>query len=207
MSKKGSLICIVAPSGAGKTTLVRALRSSVAGLQVSISTTTRPMRPDDQEGVDYFFVTREEFLSQVEAAEFLEHAEVYGHLYGTSKKWVEQRLEEGLDVVLEIDWQGAALIKAIFPDAINIFIVPPTLCTLRSRLVARGQDTDEVIAARLAQAMDDMSHCLDQDYVVVNDDLEQALSDLKQIIGASRLRTEAVGNQLQNMLAELEQNG
>ena len=165
------------------------------------------MRPDDQEGVDYFFVAREEFESRIAAGEFLEHAEVYGHLYGTSKDWVEQRLQEGLDVILEIDWQGAALIKGMFPDAINIFIIPPTLCTLRSRLVARGQDTDEVIAARLAQALDDMSHSLEQDYVVVNDDLEQALADLKQIIGASRLRTQVVGNRLQNMLAELEQNG
>lgn len=205
MGKKGSLICVVAPSGAGKTTLVRALRSSVVGVQVSISTTTRPMRPADREGIDYFFVDRDEFMRRAQAGEFLEYAEVYGHLYGTSKDWVEQRLQEGLDVILEIDWQGAELIKGMFPEAVSVFIVPPTLCTLRSRLIARGQDSDEVIAARLAQAIEDMSHCLDQDYVVVNDDLERALSDLKQILGASRLRTEMVGNRLQNMLAELEQ--
>jgi guanylate kinase len=207
VSKSGSLFCIVAPSGAGKTTLVRALVNKVPGIQVSVSTTTRPMRPADIEAVDYYFVTKEEFEQKIAAERFLEHAEVFGHYYGTSRSWVEEHLAEGVDVILEIDWQGARDIKAIFPDALSIFILPPSVGALHARLVGRAQDTPEVISARLGQAVDDMMRHDSQDFVVINDDLEQALLDLEHIVYAARLRTNMVQGQVENLLAELVQNG
>lgn len=207
MSKSGSLFCIVAPSGAGKTTLVRALVNKVPGIQISVSTTTRPMRPADVEAVDYYFVTEDVFKQQIEKKEFLEHAEVFGNFYGTSRLWVEQHLAEGMDVILEIDWQGARDIKAIFPEALGIFILPPSLGALHARLIGRAQDSEEVIQARLSQAVDDMMHHETQDFVVINDDLELALQDLEHIVYAARLRTNMVQGRLENLLAELAQNG
>lgn len=205
MGKSGCLFCIVAPSGAGKTTLVRALVNKVPGIQISVSTTTRPMRPADQEGVDYFFVTEDEFKQRVERGHFLEYAKVFNNYYGTTRRWVEQRLAEGVDVILEIDWQGAQNIKRLFPDALGIFVLPPSLGVLNSRLVGRAQDSDEVITARMEQAVDDMMHHKEQDFVLINDDLESALQNLQHIIYAARLRTHLAQGRIENLLAELAQ--
>ncbi len=207
MSKRGSLFCIVAPSGAGKTTLVRALLNKIPGIQVSVSTTTRPMRPADIEGVDYYFVSEAEFRRQIEAQAFLEYAEVYGNYYGTSRRWVEDHLAEGVDVILEIDWQGARNIKALFPEAQGIFILPPSLKVLNARLKSRAQDAENVIETRMSQAADDIVHYKEQDFVVINDDLEVAVGDLLHIIYAARLRTSIAPGRFKNLLAELGKTG
>lgn len=203
MSKSGSLFCVVAPSGAGKTTLVRALVNRVPGIQVSVSTTTRPMRPADIEGVDYYFVAKEQFEQRIKAGDFLEYATVFGNYYGTCRRWVEKHLAEGVDIVLEIDWQGALNVKELFPSVTNIFVFPPSLAILRSRLVGRAQDSDAVIAKRLGQAVDDMRHYSEQDFVVINDDLEVAVGELEHIVYAARLRTCMAKGRLEKLLEEL----
>lgn len=207
LSRKGLLFCIVAPSGAGKTTLVRALINQLPGLQVSVSTTTRPMRPDDIEGVDYHFVTKEAFNALIKKGEFLEFAEVFGHYYGTSEQSVSEALSEGVDVILEIDWQGARNIKQHFPDAVSIFILPPSLSVLKERLIGRAQDEPEVIERRFQQARSDLSHHEEQDFLVINEDIEDALCELRYIICASRLRTSIVRANSKDLLVELDQNG
>lgn len=184
----GTLYIISAPSGAGKTSLVKALTESFNDLQVSISHTTRPKRPEEKEGVDYHFVTQGTFTAMLNNMEFLEHAEVFGHWYGTSKHKVTKSLNLGLDVILEIDWQGAEQVRHLFPEAVSIFILPPALETLEKRLILRGQDENEVIQRRLAQAKEEMSHYVSYDYVVINDDFEVATEDLKAIVRANRLR-------------------
>ncbi len=184
----GNLFVIAAPSGAGKTSLVKALSESVAQLQISVSHTTRPMRPGEADGRDYFFIDRQQFDAMVEKHDFLEHATVFDHHYGTSRAWVEMQLSQGIDVVLEIDWQGARQIKTLFPKAILVFIFPPSIAALMKRLEARKQDSPDTIMRRMHAARDEMSHCHEFDYWVVNDQFDIALRDLQHIVFAVRLK-------------------
>lgn len=189
-SDPGTLFTVSAPSGAGKTSLVEALVESSPKLSVSISHTTREMRPGEEDGVSYHFVTEAEFLAMLSEGAFLEHARVFNHMYGTSQAWVQQQLAGGLDVILEIDWQGAKQIKRQRPDAVAIFILPPSREALLQRLTIRGRDNDRVIAQRMSQAVDEISHYPEADYIVVNDVFETALEELKSIVTAQRLRAD-----------------
>ena len=184
---KGQLFTVSAPSGAGKTSLVRQLIQRVRDLQVSVSHTTRPMRPGDAEGVDYFFVERPEFERMIEAGEFLEYASVFGNYYGTSRASVEQNLAEGRDILLEIDWQGAAQVKQKLPDTCSIFILPPSRETLIQRLQGRGQDSEEVIARRTAEAVAEMRHYDAADYLLINDQFDVAVHEFVSLIESRRL--------------------
>ncbi|MFA6698962.1 MAG: guanylate kinase [Thiomicrospira sp.] len=184
----GNLYIISAPSGAGKTSLVAKLIDHDLLIRVSVSTTTRPMRPGEQHGVNYFFVSEAEFESKIAAGEFLEHAKVFNNYYGTSKTSVIQQLNAGQDVILEIDWQGAQQVRQIFPDAVSIFIMPPSLDELDRRLNGRGSDSAEVIANRMREAVSEMQHYQEFDYVVINDDFDTALHQLHSIFIANRLR-------------------
>jgi guanylate kinase len=184
---RGTLFVVSAPSGAGKTSLVRALLDRDPVLTVSVSHTTRPRRSGEADGLNYHFVDRERFETMLASGAFLEYAEVFGNLYGTSAAWVEGRLEQGRDVILEIDWQGAAQIRARLPETVSIFVLPPSLAALEQRLRGRGQDEDAVIRRRLAEARAEMAHHVDYDYLVVNDDYETAAADLLAITRAVRL--------------------
>lgn len=203
MTSSGTLYTVSAPSGAGKTSLVNALVADDRDLRVSVSHTTRPMRPGEQDGVNYHFVDEQAFREMLERAEFLEHAQVFGNLYGTSQAWVEQQLAVGTDVILEIDWQGARQVKRIMPATVAIFILPPSRETLTQRLTTRGQDDDEIIAARMAEAVEEMSHYVESDFVVVNSDFAQALGELRSIISCQRLRIERQRQALAPLLQEL----
>ncbi|MDQ2994209.1 MAG: guanylate kinase [Pseudomonadota bacterium] len=184
----GTLFIIAAPSGAGKTTLVRALTDRLRDIRVSVSHTTRPKRPREIEGVNYHFVSEQDFDDLIEDGILLEHANVFGHQYGTSSKWVGQELAAGVDVILEIDWQGAKQVKERFPRCVSIFILPPSSDTLRERLMKRAQDDPEVIAKRMAQAKAEMSHFEEFDYLVINQHFRTALRDLITVVCAERLR-------------------
>ncbi len=184
----GHLYIVAAPSGAGKTTLVQLLLENDPEIRVSVSTTTRAPRAGEVEGRAYHFVDTTTFLEQVSQGEFLEWAEVHGHYYGTSKRWIESEVSAGRDVLLEIDWQGAQQVRKAFPEAIGIFILPPSLTALKERLAGRGTDSAETIARRLAAARDEMRHVDEFDYAIINDALPQALSQLLAIVAASRLR-------------------
>lgn len=184
---KGLLYVISAPSGAGKTSLVAALLQELNKVEVSVSHTTRAMRPGEQDGVNYHFVQPQAFQALVEQGAFFEHAQVFGNFYGTSRLAINQRLEAGIDVILEIDWQGAQQVRQQQPDAIGIFILPPSLQALRERLNGRGQDSAEVIEGRMQQAISEMSHWHEYDYLLINDDFSQALSELKAVFVAKRL--------------------
>jgi len=203
MSSTGTLFTVSAPSGAGKTSLVKALIESTPGLCVSVSHTTRPMRPGEQNGVNYHFVEAEEFHAMLDGAEFLEHAQVFGNLYGTSQTWVEAQLNAGTDVILEIDWQGAQQVKRLLPQTLSIFILPPSRATLKQRLTARGQDDTAIIAARMAEATEEMSHYVEGDFLVVNQDFDKALGELQAIITCQRLRTSRQQENLDNLLQDL----
>ncbi|MFV8818862.1 guanylate kinase [Haliea sp. E17] len=189
MSPTGTLYTVSAPSGAGKTSLVNALIDSSKNLRVSVSHTTRDKRPGETDGVDYHFISETQFLGMLERAEFLEHANVFGNLYGTSQLWVEEQLAAGIDVILEIDWQGAAQVKRLRPDTLSIFILPPSRLTLLQRLTARGQDDAATIDGRMAKAVEEMSHYVESDFLVVNDDFDHALAGLQSIIQCQRLKT------------------
>ena len=187
----GTLYIVSAPSGAGKTSLVKALVDAQPQVRVSVSHTTRAMRPGEVDGVNYHFVSRDEFLARLERNEFLEHAEVFGNLYGTSQRWLEQTLAEGYDLILEIDWQGAQQVRQLVPGTVTVFILPPSKQALQDRMRKRGQDSEAVIAQRLGAARDEMLHFNEFDYVIVNEVFDTAVDELCAIFTASRLRREA----------------
>jgi guanylate kinase len=184
---RGTLFVIAAPSGTGKTTLVKQLLQSLANITVSISHTTRKKRENEIADRDYYFISREEFEHRIAQNDFLEYATIFSNLYGTSKQWVNKTLEEGKDVILEIDWQGYQQVKLLFPDTIGIFILPPSATVLRNRLMQRNQDVAEIIQKRLQDTAEAVSHLTEFNYIVVNDMLSQATSDLKHIVLAARL--------------------
>ena len=184
----GSLFIVAAPSGGGKTSLVKKLVTSLEGITVSISHTTRKKRPGEVDGVDYFFVDEPEFIQMVGKSAFVEHAKVFNHYYGTSAEQITERLRAGIDIVLDIDWQGAEQIKHIFKDAVSIFVIPPSVGALKKRLMDRQQDDEQVIANRMQRANDELSHYPEFDYLIVNDDFATAAEELKAIVVAHRLR-------------------
>ncbi len=199
----GTLYIISAPSGAGKTSLVHALLEACLGLTVSVSHTTRVQREAERDGVHYHFVDEQSFLAMIEAGAFLEHASVFGNRYGTAIQPVRDRLRQGVDVILEIDWQGARQVRAAMPDAVSVFILPPSRIELEQRLRGRGQDSDEVIERRMRDAVNEMSHYAEYDYLVVNDDFREARADLLAIIRSRRLRQAAQQQHLGDTLDEL----
>jgi guanylate kinase len=201
--KQGKLVVISAPSGAGKTTLVRAVLASEPGLRLSVSHTTRKRRPNEQDGREYHFTSVPQFEELVKQGEFLEHARVFDNLYGTSRAYVGRQLDEGHDVLLEIDWQGAAQVRKAMPGCVSVFILPPSRATLAERLARRATDTAEVIARRLAEAAADMSHYREFDYAVVNDDFERAVAELKRILMGRGEPLRSDRPQLRPLLAEL----
>ena len=183
----GTLYIVSAPSGAGKTSLLKELVKGRDDIKVSVSHTTREPRPGEETGVHYHFVTVESFQAMIDNGDFLEHAQVFDNYYGTSESAVRSELESGTDVILEIDWQGARQVRDRFADAVSIFVIPPSVEALRERLSGRGQDSDEIIDRRMRDAMSEMSHHQEYDYIVVNDDFETALNDLEAIIRTQQL--------------------
>lgn len=200
---QGTLYIISAPSGAGKTSLVRELLATVPGLTLSVSHTTRPMRPGEENGVHYHFVGLAEFRAMIATGAFLEYAQVFDNYYGTSKAGVIEQLRGGQDVILEIDWQGAQQMRHVFPGAVAIFILPPSQAILEDRLRARGQDSESVIARRLHEVRTEISHYKEYDYLLVNDDFGQAVVDLQSIIRSRNLRREAQERALSSLLDSL----
>ncbi len=199
----GSLFIVAAPSGAGKTSLVKALVEKQDDVVLSVSHTTRPAREGEVDGKDYFFVSQEEFSTMRDAGAFLESATVFDNSYGTSSQAVYEQLQQGNDVILEIDWQGAEQVRRNFPDSTGIFILPPSRDALEQRLRGRGQDGDDVIARRMRDAENEMSHYVEFDYLIINDDFDVALNDLIAVITAKR-HTLAVQKQVQaSLLVEL----
>jgi guanylate kinase len=184
---RGNLFVVVAPSGAGKTTLVNELLKREPRIHLSISYTTRAPREGERHGREYHFVDRPTFEKMIASGDFLEHANVYGNYYGTSRKWIEGELEGDHDVLLEIDWQGAHQVKKLFPHAVGISILPPSIEELRRRLEARGKDSRETIEKRMAGAREEISHALDFQYIIVNESFEEAVTDLQSIVRAARL--------------------
>lgn len=199
----GNLYIVSAPSGAGKTSLVKALLQNGVDLSLSVSYTTRPARPGEVDGRDYHFVSREGFEQRLKQGEFLESAQVYGNFYGTSKKWINEALGAGRDILLEIDSQGARQVREVFPASVAIFVLPPSLEVLEARLRNRAQDSLEVISQRLASARDEISHVGEYDYVILNDRIDRALEDLKCIVQAERLRVEKQLVRHHSLLAQL----
>jgi guanylate kinase len=184
----GSLFVVAAPSGAGKSTLVNALLAQEPGIQLSISTTTRPPRPGEQDGREYHFTSAEDFVARVESGEFLEWAEVHGNYYGTSRLSVEEKMKTGTDILLEIDWQGARQVKKQFPDAAGIFILPPSIEALEERLHKRGTDEPHIITRRLLAAGGEIAHAPEFEYAIINEEFNVALAQLRAIVQATRCR-------------------
>ncbi|BCB28101.1 guanylate kinase [Sulfurimicrobium lacus] len=199
----GNLFIVAAPSGAGKTSLVKELLAADAGIQLSISYTTRAPRPGEVNGQHYHFVSRETFTQMLERGDFLESAEVYGNFYGTSQPWIEASRKTGQDILLEIDWQGAAQVRKLMPEAISVFILPPSVEALRQRLTGRGQDAEEVIQRRVAAAREDCGHVGEFDYVIINDDFATALQDLLAVVRAQRLQIDAQLDRHSDLIASL----
>jgi guanylate kinase len=199
----GTLYTVSAPSGAGKTSLVKALIESTDDIQVSISHTTRDMRPGEVDGVNYHFTERDTFVAMTKDNAFLEYAEVFGNLYGTSTQWVKDTLAAGTDVILEIDWQGAQQVRKLIPDAVSIFILPPSREELRRRLTGRGQDDKAIIDGRMEEAISEMSHYVEGQFIVINDDFDKALADFKAIILSQRTTLENQQQRHKELLAEL----
>ncbi len=200
---QGTLYIFAAPSGAGKTSLVKALVERADNIEVSVSHTTRTPRPGEVDSINYHFIDIETFKGMVAKGEFLEHARVFDNFYGTARANIEQRLAAGVDVILEIDWQGARQVREQFPDSIGVFILPPSRQTLEERLRGRGQDDAEVIARRMRDAVSEMTHYAEFDYLVINDDFDTALAELMAIVTARRLRTEVQASRHQPMLQAL----
>ena len=199
----GNLYIVAAPSGGGKTSLVKHLITSLNNIEVSISHTTRAMRPGERDGIDYFFINQDKFLNMVNENQFIEHAQVFNNFYGTSVEQISKRLKQGIDIVLDIDWQGSKQIKHLFPDAVGIFIVPPSLEELKQRLMNRRQDNHEIISDRMKKAQDEMSHYPEFDYLVVNDNFNHAASELEAIVIANRLTMKAQVNKQVKLLSFL----
>ncbi|MDQ6916402.1 MAG: guanylate kinase [Pseudomonadota bacterium] len=185
----GNLFVIAAPSGGGKTSLTRALLERERDIRLSVSYTTRPPRPGEQDGVDYHFVSSDRFAALKDAGEFLEHAFVHGNWYATSATWLKAQVSAGQDVLLEIDWQGAAQVRLLIPDSVHIFILPPSLRLLEERLVRRGQDDAATIARRLVAAREEIRRCVEFNYVIINQEFASAVDDLSAVVRATRCRT------------------
>lgn len=200
---KGTLYTVSAPSGAGKTSLVKALIDNSSGIQVSVSHTTRACRPGEQDGINYHFVSQETFMGMLENTAFLEHAKVFDNFYGTSKAWVQDTLTQGIDVILEIDWQGAQQVRKQLPETVGIFILPPSEATLRERLTQRGQDDASIIERRMRDARNEIEHYVESDYLIINDDFDVALNEFKAIITARRLTLEKQQQRHQSLLTGL----
>ena len=200
---RGQLLIVSAPSGAGKTSLIKALMKQDQRVEVSVSHTTRPQRSGEAEGVNYFFISTETFHEMREAGAFFESAEVFGHFYGTSLTQLEARLSDGADVILEIDWQGAQQVRKLLPDSAWLFILPPSLEALKSRLQARGQDAEDTIDVRMRAARDEMSHWDEADYLIINDQFDSALEALQALVRSLRLRTGQQQSALQNHIEDL----
>ena len=199
----GQLYVISAPSGAGKTSLVKALLESTPNLEVSVSHTTRDIRPGETDGINYHFVDESEFESIRDANGFFEWAQVFGNFYGTSSQAVQDKLADGIDVILEIDWQGARQVKALVNAAISIFVLPPSTAALHRRLTDRGQDNDEIIEGRMQAARNEIAHYSESDFIVLNDEFETALHDLQSIVRAQRLSQEIQSRELTGIIADL----
>ncbi|RED09430.1 guanylate kinase [Ectopseudomonas oleovorans] len=199
----GTLYIVSAPSGAGKTSLVKALLDALPDIRVSVSHTTRAMRPGEANGVNYHFVDCATFTNLLEHGDFLEHAEVFGNYYGTSQAALERTLAEGHDLILEIDWQGAQQVRRKLPHAQSIFILPPSQAALRQRLDNRGQDSAEIIERRMREAVSEMSHYVEYDYLIINDDFASALEDLKSIFRTRQLRLDRQQRRHDDLLVDL----
>jgi guanylate kinase len=199
----GNLFVIAAPSGAGKTSLTRALLERESGIRHSVSYTTRAPRPGERDGVDYHYVDTDRFMALKGAGEFLEHAHVHGNWYATSATWLKAEVAAGRDVLLEIDWQGAAQVRKLLPDSVHVFILPPSLASLEQRLVKRGQDDPATIARRLSAARDEIRHCGEFDYVIINQDFASAVDDLAAIVRSARLRSPQQRSRYRSLIAQL----
>ena len=204
LGMSGNLFVVVAPSGAGKTSLVAELLARESNIKLSISYTTRAPREGEAHGREYHFVSRDAFERMIASGDFLEHANVYGNYYGTSRRWIEGELAGDHDVLLEIDWQGARQVRALFPAMVGIFILPPSLSELKRRLESRGKDAPEVIARRLAGARDEVSHVLEFEYIIVNESFESAVSDLQAVVRASRVARGPQSTRLASLLDEFK---
>ena len=201
-AKAGNLFVVVAPSGAGKTTLVDALLKREPNIRLSPSYTTRAPREGEKDGVDYFFISRPQFERMIQDGEFLEHANVYGNYYGTSRKWIESELSGDHDVLLEIDWQGAQQVRKLFPHMVGIFILPPSLAELRNRLKSRGKDSPEAIEKRMASARDEISHVLEFEYIIVNESFDSAATDLHAVVRATHVSRAQQAVRLEKLVNE-----
>jgi guanylate kinase len=202
LTARGNLFVIVAPSGAGKTSLVAALLDREPNIRLSISFTTRPPRQGEQSGREYHFVDRGSFEAMIAAGDFLEHANVYGNYYGTSRRWIEEQIAGDHDVLLEIDWQGAAQVRKFFPGMVGIFILPPSFEELRRRLQVRGKDAPEAIERRMSSAREEISHVLEFEYIIVNERFDSALDDLIAIAHATRLSRAQQSHRLSKLIDE-----
>jgi len=207
VTARGILFIVSAPSGAGKTSLVKALLGRDRALHLAVSCTTRAPRPGEVDGLHYHFLNETEFLRRIADGDFIEHAEVFGNRYGTTAAAVHEVLDRGQDLLLEIDWQGARQVRARWPEAVGVFILPPSLAVLEERLRRRGQDGEGVIAARMARAHDELSHYGEYDYLLVNDDFERAVAALTAVVVAERHRRPGQESRLAGLLAELAPGG
>ncbi|MBB5191806.1 guanylate kinase [Silvimonas terrae] len=185
---KGTIFVVTAPSGAGKTTLVAALLAADQQIQLSVSYTSRVARAGEVDGKDYHFVDRAAFEGMIQAGDFIEWAEVYGNYYGTSKKWLESVIDDGRDILLEIDWQGAQQVHKLFPDSVGVFVLPPSINTLEQRLRARGKDPEDAIQRRMSKAREEMGHVSEAQYVIINEHIDDAVRDIISVVRAERLR-------------------
>lgn len=200
---KGTLYVISAASGAGKTSLVAAVLQQVSGIEVSVSHTTRAPREGEVDGVNYHFIDKEKFEAMIEAGEFIESATVFGNMYGTSRQHIQEQLLKGMDVILEIDWQGARQIRQLMNDCRTIYIVPPSIATLRERLTSRGQDDETVINQRMREAVSEMSHYVEFEYLIINDNFDEARENLAAIITGERMLLEHQQQKHAELLVQL----